>query len=107
MYITGGRAGSKLVELARTQMAEPLLRGVGLNPCQEEVRVEAITPSPRTADLLYRGEPGQPTLRVTRRFYGSRHEVLAIAIGRCAWPAATFSVVRECTQAPDGPGSVR
>lgn len=104
LYIAGVRAGSPLAELARTQMAEPLLRGVGLDPRQEEIRVEAITPSPRTAGLLYRGERGQPTLRVTRRFHGAGHEVLAIAIGRCAWPAATFSVVRECTRAPDGPG---
>ena len=103
LYLTGARAGSSLAELARTEMAEPLLRGVGLDPLREEVRVEAIRPSPRTAGLLYRGERGQPTLRVTRRFYGARQEVLAIAIGRCAWPAATFSVVRECAQAPDGP----
>jgi DNA-binding GntR family transcriptional regulator len=100
LYLTGVPAGPALAELARTEMAEPLLRGTGLRPRQEEVRVEAITPSPRTADLLYRGERGQPTLRVTRRFYGAGHHVLAIAIGRCAWPAATFSVVRECAQDP-------
>lgn len=107
LYITEVPARSPLAELARTQMAERLLRGMGLDPRREEVRVEAITPSPRTAGLLYRGERGQPTLRVTRRFYGARHEVLAIAIGRCAWPAATFSVVRECAQGPDGPGPAK
>jgi hypothetical protein len=84
------------------------LRGVGLHPHQEEVHVEAITPSPRTADLLYRGERGQPTLRVTRRFFDARHRLLATAIGRCAWPAATFSMVRQCTAEsrpePDIPG---
>jgi DNA-binding GntR family transcriptional regulator len=104
LYMRGVPAGSPLAELARTQMAEPLLRGVGLDPRQEEIRVEAITPSPRTAALLYRGERGQPTLRVTRRFHGAGHEVLAIAIGRCAWPAATFSVLRECARGvPAGP----
>jgi DNA-binding GntR family transcriptional regulator len=98
LYITGVPAGAPLLELARTRMAEPLLRGLGLDPRQEEVRVEAITPSPRTAGLLYRGERGQPTLRVTRTFYDAGHQVLAIAIGRCAWPAATFSVVRDCEE---------
>jgi DNA-binding GntR family transcriptional regulator len=99
LYLTGIPAGSPLAELARTEMAEPLLRGVGLRPEREQIRVEAITPSPRTAGLLYPGERGRPTLRVTRRFYGAGHQVIAIAIGRCAWPAAAFSVIREC--APD------
>lgn len=98
LYITGIPAGSPLRALARTQMAETLLRELGLRPRTEEVRVEAITPSPCTAGLLYRGERGQPTLRVTRMFYDARHQVLAIVIGRCAWPAATFSVIRECEQ---------
>jgi DNA-binding GntR family transcriptional regulator len=99
LYLTGVRAGPPLAGLAGREKAEPLLRGAGLRPRQEEIRVEAITPSPRTADLLYRGERGQPTLRVTRRFYGSGERVLAIAIGRCAWPAAAFSVVRNCADA--------
>jgi DNA-binding GntR family transcriptional regulator len=80
--------------------AEQLLRGVGLHPHQEEVQVEAITPSPRTAGLLYCGARDRPTLRVTRRFFDAGDRLLAIAIGRCAWPAATFSVVRECTVDP-------
>lgn len=96
LYFTGAPAGPLLAELAGTRMAGRLLREAGLDPRQEEVRVEAIIPSPRTAGLLYRGDGCQPTLRVTRRFYGAGRELLAIAIGRCAWPAATFSVTREC-----------
>jgi DNA-binding GntR family transcriptional regulator len=98
LYLSGVPADPPLAALARAEMAEPLLRAAGLRPRQEEIRVEAITPSPRTADLLYLGERGQPTLRVTRRFFGAGREVLAIAIGRCAWPAAAFSVVRDCAQ---------
>lgn len=85
-----------LAGLAGAQMAESLLRGLGLRPDHEELRVEAITPSPRTARLLYQGERDQPTLRMSRRFYDDRQSVLALFIGRCALPGATFSVTRRC-----------
>lgn len=98
LYISGVPSGAPLCSLARSLNAELLIRELGLRPHREELRFEAITPSPHTAGLLYRGERGLPTLRMTRRFYDAGHRVLAIAIGRCAWPAATFSVVRDCAR---------
>jgi GntR family transcriptional regulator len=91
-----GESGARVGALARTQMAERLLRSLGHHPDHEEVRVEAITPSPRTAGLLYRGERHRPTLRMSRRFYDAGDRVLALFIGRCALPGAAFSVVRQC-----------
>jgi DNA-binding GntR family transcriptional regulator len=96
IYISVVRPGSPLGSLAGTHTTELLLRGLGLHPAVEETRLEAISPSPRTADLLYHGKRGNPTLRVTRRFYDASGQPVAFAIGRCAWPAATFSVVRDC-----------
>lgn len=103
LYVTGvERLPDRLPEmaaLARDLMAEPLLRALGLDPGHEEVRVEAITPSPRTAGLLYRGSADRPTLRVSRRFRDAGGTTLALVIGRCALPGATFSVVRQCAPA--------
>ena len=90
--------GSAIAALASALMAEPLLRALGLDPDHEEVRVEAITPSPRTAGLLYGGARDRPTLRVSRRFRDARGRPLALAIGRCALPGAAFSVIRQCTR---------
>jgi DNA-binding GntR family transcriptional regulator len=81
-------------------MAESLLRALGLRPDHEDVRVEAITPSPRTARLLYQGERDQPTLRMSRRFYDDHEAVLALFIGRCALPGGAFSVTRRCVATP-------
>jgi DNA-binding GntR family transcriptional regulator len=91
--------GSGMAALAGALMAEPLLRALGLDPGYEEVRVEAITPSPRTARLLYTGSRDRPTLRVSRRFHDAQGRPLALAIGRCALPGAAFSVIRQCTRA--------
>jgi DNA-binding GntR family transcriptional regulator len=96
LHVTGTHHAAAVAALARTEMTEPLLRALGLSPDYEEVRVEAITPSPRTAELLYRGGGHQPTLRLTRQFCDARRQVLALAIGRCALPGATFSVTRRC-----------
>jgi DNA-binding GntR family transcriptional regulator len=93
------RAGDRLAEiteLAAGRMAEPLLRSLGLDPGHEEVRVEAIVPSPRTARLLYGGAVDRPTLRMSRRFSDARGDPLALAIGRCTFPGAAFSVIRQC-----------
>jgi DNA-binding GntR family transcriptional regulator len=89
----------EIAALAGGLMAEPLLRALRLDPDHEEVRVEAITPSPRTASLLYRGSVDKPTLRVSRRFRDARGRTLALAIGRCALPGAAFSVIRQCARA--------
>jgi DNA-binding GntR family transcriptional regulator len=86
----------EIAALAGREMAGPLLRSLGLSPDHEEVRVEAITPSPRTASLLYGGSRDRPTLRVSRRFCDGRGRTLALAIGRCTFPGATFSVTRQC-----------
>jgi hypothetical protein len=94
----------EIAALAGHQMAGPLLRSLGLNPDHEEVRVEAIAPSPRTASLLYGGSRDRPTLRVSRRFCDGRGRALALAIGRCTFPGATFSVIRPCGRVPE-PGS--
>lgn len=95
-HVTGSPVGPPLAELARTKLTGQLLRGLGICPHHEEVRVEAITPSPHTAMLLYQGERSRPTLRVTRKFYDAGQGMLAMTIGRCAWPAATFSMIRKC-----------
>lgn len=87
---------AEITELAASSRAEPLLRALGLEPDHEEVRVEAIVPSPRTARLLHGGALDRPTLRVSRRFNGARGDPLALAIGRCAFPGAAFSVIRPC-----------
>jgi DNA-binding GntR family transcriptional regulator len=81
--------------LAQTRRTEEILRALGLRPDHEQVRVEAIRPSPRTAGLLYQGSH-QPTLRLSRRFYDADARMLALAIGRCAMPGATFAVTRQC-----------
>jgi DNA-binding GntR family transcriptional regulator len=96
LHVTGVHPASTVGALARTEMTEPLLRALGLSPDHEEVRVEAITPSPRTAELLYRGGRHEPTLRLSRQFYDASRQVLALVIGRCALPGATFSVTRQC-----------
>lgn len=96
LHVTGTHRATAVAALAGTEMTEPLLRALGLSPDYEEIRVEAITPSPRTAELLYRGGADQPTLRLTRQFCDARRQVLALAIGRCALPGATFSVTRHC-----------
>lgn len=96
LHVTGTHRAAAVAALARTEMTEPLLRALGLSPHYEEVRVEAIVPSPRTAELLFRGGGHQPTLRLTRQFRDARGQVLALAIGRCALPGATFSVTRRC-----------
>ncbi|HEY1702875.1 MAG TPA: GntR family transcriptional regulator [Trebonia sp.] len=87
---------AEITELAAGRMAEPLLRSLGLDPGHEEVRVEAIVPSPRTARLLYGGALDRPTLRMSRRFSDARGDPLALAIGRCTFPGAAFSVIRQC-----------
>jgi DNA-binding GntR family transcriptional regulator len=81
--------------LPHTHTTEEMLRALGLSPHHEQVRVEAIRPSPRTAGLLYQGGQ-QPTLRLSRRFYDADARMLALAIGRCAMPGATFVVTRQC-----------
>lgn len=86
----------EIAALAHGHMTEALLRALGRRPDREEVRVEAITPSPRTAGLLYRGADIQPTLRMSRRFHDDQARTLALVIGRCALPGATFSVIRQC-----------
>jgi DNA-binding GntR family transcriptional regulator len=108
LHVTGTHRAAAVAALARTEMTEPLLRALGLSPDYEEVRVEAITPSPRTAELLYQGGGHHPTLRLTRQFCDARRQVLALAIGRCALPGATFSVTRQCvTLARRGAGRRR
>jgi DNA-binding GntR family transcriptional regulator len=96
LHVPGTHRIAAVEALGAAEMAEPLLRALGLAPDHEEVRVEAITPSPRTAELLYRGGRPEPTLRLTRQFRDAGRRVLALAIGRCALPAATFSVTRQC-----------
>jgi GntR family transcriptional regulator len=86
---------SRARSLADTHTTEDMLRALGLRPHHEQVRVEAIRPSPRTAGLLYQGGQ-QPTLRLSRRFYDADARMLALAIGRCAMPGATFVVTRQC-----------
>lgn len=96
---TGSEPGSgkaDVAALAGSRAAESLLRGLGLRPDHEELRVEAITPSPRTARLLYQDGRDQPTLRLSRRFFDERQALIALFIGRCALPGATFSVTRRC-----------
>jgi DNA-binding GntR family transcriptional regulator len=93
--LTGIAPESRIRELARARACEDILRTLGLGPHHEELRVEAIAPSPQTAELLYQGRK-QPTLRLSRRFHGADARVLALAIGRCALPGATFAVVRQC-----------
>lgn len=102
LHIAGGHPLAQVADLAGQEMAEPLLRGLGLDPDHEQVRVEAITPSPRTAELLYGGRRHQPTLRVSRHFYGPGRRPLALVIGRCALPGAAFSVIRRCGGADAG-----
>jgi GntR family transcriptional regulator len=93
--ITGIVPEARIPGLARTQACEDMLRIIGLGPHHEELRFEAIAPSPRTAGLLYQGRK-QPTLRLSRRFHAPDASVLALAIGRCALPGATFAVIRQC-----------
>jgi GntR family transcriptional regulator len=100
VHIAGVRPDPRVALLAGTSRAEPLLRSLGLGPDHEEVRVEAIIPSPRTAGLLYQGDRHQPTLRMSRRFCAADGRIIALFIGRCALPGAAFSVVRQC--AADG-----
>ncbi len=57
LHIAGPHPAPRVGPLARSAMAEPLLRGLGLRPDHEKVRVEAITPSPRTADAALRRRP--------------------------------------------------
>jgi DNA-binding GntR family transcriptional regulator len=96
LHVAGRYPAGQVEALARTAMTEPLLRGLGLRPDHEQVRVEAITPSPRTAELLYGGGRSQPTLRVSRQFHTAGRRPLALVIGRCALPGAAFSVIRRC-----------
>jgi GntR family transcriptional regulator len=104
VHIAGVRPDPRVALLAGTSRAEPLLRSLGLGPDHEEVRVEAIIPSPRTAGLLYQGDRHQPTLRMSRRFCAADGRVLALFIGRCALPGAAFSVVRQCAADGLAPG---
>jgi len=96
LHIAGLHPAPRVETLARTEMAEPLLRGLGLRPDHEKVRVEAITPSPRTAELLYDGGRHRPTLRMSRQFYSACQRPLALVIGRCTLPGAAFSTIRQC-----------
>lgn len=85
---------SRIAALAGTHNSADLLRALRLAPETEEVRLEAVMPSPHTEELLYQGHP-QPVLRMSRHFLDRHARVLALAIGRCALPAATFAVVRR------------
>jgi GntR family transcriptional regulator len=100
LHVAGCYPAAQVEALARSEMTEPLLRGLGLRPDHEQVRVEAITPSPRTAELLYGSGRHQPVLRVSRRFHAAGQRPLALVIGRCVLPAAAFSVIRRCSD-PD------
>lgn len=89
---------SRIGALAGTLNTADLLRELGLTPETEEVRLEAMKPSPRTAELLYQGRP-ELALRMSRRFLDADASVLALAIGRCVLPGATFAMVRRCAPA--------
>jgi DNA-binding GntR family transcriptional regulator len=93
----GPLSESRVRSLAQTHTTEGMLRALGLRPDYEQLRVEAIRPSPRTADLLYQGRQ-QPTLRLSRRFYDADGRMLTLAIGRCAMPGATFGALNHDAQ---------